>query len=417
MIKLNSSLKFPRILIHSLYFHPELTGISKYSGEMVEWLVKNNYQCTVVTAFPFYPYWQIQQPYKNGFYKKESSSNKMLTVYRCPLYVPAKPTGLTRILHDASFFISSFFVFIKLLFDKKYDIIISVAPPFHLGYAALFYRFFRGGKIVYHIQDLQVDMARELNMIKSPILLSVLEKLEKYIIRKVDVVSSISPGMIAKIKAKAEREILSFPNWANINNYFPITNKAEIKQEWGFKPEDKIVLYSGNIGEKQGLEQILNVAFQFKQNAAIKFIICGTGAYKEVLLNMAKQMQLTNLTFLPLQANEVFNRFLNLADLHLILQKKDASDLVMPSKLTTILAVGGLVLATANPNTSLYNEIKNNNIGILALPENDDLLYQAIENALLNQNTSIKENARKYAEKNISLDGIMQQFLFNLDLK
>ena len=48
---------------------------------------------------------------------------------------------------------------------------------------------------------------------------------------------------------------------------------------------------------------------------------------------------------------ERVNAFLNLADIHLLPQKEDAADLVMPSKPTGMLASGRLVIATARPGT------------------------------------------------------------------
>lgn len=78
------------ILLISHNFSPEPTGIGKYNGEMIDWLAKNGYDCTVVTTYPYYPYWKVQPPYKNRWYKKEiinyPQSNSLLTVYRCPSY-------------------------------------------------------------------------------------------------------------------------------------------------------------------------------------------------------------------------------------------------------------------------------------------------------------------------------------------
>jgi len=405
-----------RILIHSLFFRPEMTGISKYSGEMTDWLVENGFECTVITAFPFYPYWKIQAPYTNRWYKKEVNEDSSLTIYRCPLYVPANPTGMKRIIHEGTFLFTSFFIFFRLLFSKRFDLIISVAPPFHLAFVAFFYRFFKGTKVVHHIQDLQVDMAREMNMIKSKALLTFLERLEKYVIKSADFVSTISLGMTTKIKNKVAREIVNFPNWANIDHYYPLKDKAELKKEWGFEPEDKVVLYSGSIGEKQGLDQIISVAEVSKANKEIKYVICGTGSYKDHLIAMVEDKKLENVYFLPLQPNESFNRFLNMADLHLIIQKKDAGDLVMPSKLTTMLSIGGVVLATANPGTSLYDTLYHHKIGILVEPENNVALYEAIIAHVNSGSVEQQEHIRNYAVSNISINGVMSSFLKQVNL-
>jgi colanic acid biosynthesis glycosyl transferase WcaI len=402
-----------KILVIGINFSPELTGIGKYTGDMVEWFVDNNYECTVITAFPYYPFWKVQAPYLSTFYKREVLKNGKLTVYRCPLYIPEKPGGLKRLIHEASFFISAFFTLIYLLFKPKNDYIFCIAPPFHLGFLGLVYRFFKRGEIIYHIQDLQIEAARDLNMLKSKTAFKVLFGMERFIMRKVDFVSSISKGMLKKISYKINREISFFPNWVDTDACYPLSNCAELKLMWNFDANDKVVLYSGSIGEKQGIEAILDVAEKLRTITFIKFVICGTGPHKDKLIQRAKTQQLNNVSFLPLQERHLFNSFLNMADVHLVLQKKSAADLVMPSKLTTILAVGGLALVTADQGTTLYEVINDNNMGVVIPPEDIDHLENAILNCCTSDNSEIKLNARNYAENHLNISKVIKRMMLN----
>ena len=181
-----------RILVLGINCLPELTGIGKYTGEMIQWLANDGHQVTMVTGFPYYPNWQVQQPYHGNFYKTEKLCNDNLTIHRCPLYVPKDPSGLKRLLHEANFFMSAGMMVFKLLFKRKQDLIFCIAPPFHLAILALMYRFIRGGKIVYHIQDLQIEAAKELNMLKHDWMFDALFGLESFILRKMNFVSTIS---------------------------------------------------------------------------------------------------------------------------------------------------------------------------------------------------------------------------------
>jgi colanic acid biosynthesis glycosyl transferase WcaI len=294
---------------------------------MVNWLLSEGYKCTVVTSYPYYPYWKLQQPYKNIFFNKEVSYNGLLTIYRCPIYISEKPSGFKRIIHDSSFFLSSAIIFLMLLFKRKFTYLITIAPPFHIGLTALFYRFVKGSKVVYHVQDLQIDAAKELNMVKSQLLFKVMFGIERYILKKADYISSISDGMIKKLAVKVNRPVIKFPNWADVENFRPIENDATLKAEWGFNENDYIVLYSGNLGEKQGLSIITDLAAAEINNTNVKFVICGAGAYKDSLIAKAAEKKLTNIIFLPLQSYDKFNRFLNMADIHLVLQKNDAGDI------------------------------------------------------------------------------------------
>ena len=396
------------VLILGINFSPELTGIGKYSGEMAQWLAENNVKTTVVTSFPYYPNWKVQEPYSGTWFKKESSSNGNLMVYRCPMYVPKVPSGLKRMVHEATFFASATCVIVRLLFKPRMDNIICVAPPFHLGYLALFYRLVKGGKINYHIQDLQIEAARDLKVVKSEGFFKILFGLEKFIFNHVNSISSISLGMMRKIAAKSGKSIKLFPNWVDTKLFHPLADRNELKSKWGFKPSDKIVLYSGSIGEKQGLDALIDIAIECQSQPEIQFVICGTGPYKANLEQICKNKSVSNVHFLPLQDFNVFNMFLNMADVHLVLQKAQAADLVMPSKLSTILSSGGLVIATAFAGTSLYDEIVNNDMGIVIDPENNQLLQEAIILACTKDYSNARVNARVYAERYLDQEAILQ---------
>jgi colanic acid biosynthesis glycosyl transferase WcaI len=164
------------------------------------------------------------------------------------------------------------------------------------------------------------------------------------------------------------------------------------------------------MGEKQGLEAILHAADAYRHYQALKFVICGSGPYKEQLQNLAASLQLTNVMFFPLQPFKKFNQFLNIADIHLVIQKANASDLVMPSKLTTILAVGGIALITANKGAGLHTLVKKHNIGYLVDAENQEALNAGIGKIISEDFAAMTRNARQYAEEYLSVDNVMGSF-------
>ena len=409
-----------KILLIGYNYSPEPTGIGKYSGEMIVWLAKRGYECVVITSYPYYPFWKVQEPYYKDRYKYQTEVNNFesggsIVVCRCPMYIPAKPSGLKRIFLDLSFLITAFFKVIQLCFSREISTVIAVAPSFQFGLLGVLYKKFKNSKFIYHIHDMQIEAARDLNIIKQPGLIKFLLKIEKYIFDKADVITTISEQMLIKIQDKAEKKVALFPNWVDTSTFFPINNKELLKSKFDISAKDRIVLYSGGIGEKQGLEAILYAAKELADYPNLKFLICGSGPYKESLLALATSMNLTNVSFLPLQSTEKFNEFLNIADLHLVIQKSNASDLMMPSKLTTIMAVGGLALITANTGSGLYALVQRHGIGLLAEAENQVALNECIKKALDNDNNDIRLNARKYAEKYLFIDKIMIEFEKNLN--
>jgi colanic acid biosynthesis glycosyl transferase WcaI len=204
--------------------------------------------------------------------------------------------------------------------------------------------------------------------------------------------------------------VVLFPNWTDVNSFFPIADKTSLKRKFSYQPTDRIILYSGAIGEKQGLDSIIKIADELRELKDVKFIICGSGPYKKDLQALADDRKLENLEFMPLQSFDAFNDFLNLADIHLVIQKAGATDLVMPSKLTTILAVGGLAIITANEGTGLHSLVQDNNIGVLTATENHNALKDCIVRVLNSDLRYINANARRYAVERLSTEKILSSY-------
>ncbi|HSY01424.1 MAG TPA: glycosyltransferase, partial [Acidobacteriaceae bacterium] len=117
-----------RILLLGLNYAPELTGIGKYSGEMMEWLAGRGHEVRVVTTPPYYPAWQVWAGYRWWQYRREVSSAGV-GIWRCPIWVPKKPGGLTRILHLGSFALSSVPVMLGQAAWGP-EVVITVEPAF-----------------------------------------------------------------------------------------------------------------------------------------------------------------------------------------------------------------------------------------------------------------------------------------------
>ncbi len=408
--------KAPSILIVGINFFPEPTGIGKYTAEMAFHLGQKNYEVKVVTGFPYYPTWKVFPGYKNLFFSTENING--VSVTRCPLYVPGSLSGLKRMMQDFSFFSTSLLYVVTLMLRRKrYNIIFVPSPSFMSGFVGSFYKFFnRKTKFVYHIQDLQVDAAEELGMIKNATLIKVLKKCEGFILKNASWVTTISTGMQKKIADKpvAIKNQCLFPNWVDFSQIFPKEVDIEKLSGLGFPLDKKMVFYSGAVGEKQGLEMILEVALKaIKELPELIFVISGSGPYATTLQQKAAAQKLSNLHFINLQPLDIFNELLNHAYVHLVIQKGKASDLLLPSKLTNIMAVGGLCIVTALPDTTLFDIVATNNLGLVIPPEDPASFWQALITASTDKEKTnfLKNNARLFAEKNLKKEAVISSFL------
>lgn len=459
-----------RILIHGINFSPELTGIGKYSGEMAEWLAAQGHEVRVVTAPPYYPQWRIADGYANEWGKdvatglpqpfglRNDEVSGALRVYRCPLWVPAKPSGLKRVLHLASFALSSFPVMLWQIFWRP-DVVLVVEPPLFCAPQAWMVARLSGGKAWLHIQDYEVDAAFDLGLLKGAALRGLVAAGERWLMRRFDRVSTISQRMLDRALAKgvaAGRAVL-FSNWVEITTGSRIQDSGlseaglrGYRAELGIAVDAVVALYSGNMGGKQGLEilaqaaalglriekrdrkglplttegqssELLREGLSCKTTSdaelepcplnlapEVVFVFCGNGAGRDDLVEQCAG--LPNVRFMELQPLERLDELLSFADIHLLPQRADAADLVMPSKLTGMLASGRPVVATAYEGTELAGVVAG--CGLVVPPEQPQALFDAIR--ILAEDTALRARlgsaGRAYAEANLDRNAVLQRF-------
>jgi len=232
----------------------------------------------------------------------------------------------------------------------------------------------------------------------------------------VDYVSTISRSMMNKAQEKGvpARKVIFFPNWSEVARFRDVAEQdaQALRAQLGLPDDHKIILYSGNIGEKQGLESVIEAAHQLSKHAWT-FVIVGQGGGKARLEKLARERGLTNVKFFPLQSYEALPALLKMGDCHLVVQKRGAADAVLPSKLTNILAVGGNAVITAEAETEL-GQLCNSYPGIAVCvePESVSALVAGIEQAL----AMPKENtvAREYAERTLEKESVLSQFIADI---
>lgn len=406
-----------RILIHGINFFPELTGIGKYTGELAQFLSQKGNQVRVVTAPPYYPQWKINCPYSGGLYKQEKIDE--IEVIRCPLWVPSKPTGWNRVLHLASFTLSSIPAMLWQTTWKP-DIVISIAPAILCSPISWLTARLAKAKAWLHIQDFELEAAINLRLLPGfGFISNILKKAEAFLFQRFDTVSTISQRMLERLwdKGIAAQKTYLLPNWVDSQVIFPLSHPSRTRREIGARDDQIMILYSGNLGKKQGLELLIEAARSLQDNQSLLFVICGNGSARSLLEKQAAD--LPNVRFIDLKPLEQLNDLLNAADIHVLVQRAETADLVMPSKLSGMLASGKPVIATATAGTELALVIEK--VGVLIPPENAQRLSEAILS--LAQDASRRKELGKLGsefalthwDKELILEGFLSKLRYNSD--
>lgn len=368
-----------RAVIVSLNYAPEEIGIGPYSTGLAEGLVGRGLAVSAICGHPYYPRWRVFPQFARKGWDLRTENG--VDVARCPHYIPAKPTGLRRMVHLLSFGLSAFVPALRVMLKKRSerpDLVICVVPALFSVPSAWLIARVSGAKLWIHIQDFELEAAFATGLLNDGVLGGLGRWIERRLLQCADVVSSISPQMCAKLADKgcqAER-IVEIRNWANAPGRDPAAGQS-YRSQWDLGNK-KVVLYSGNIANKQGIEIIVDAARLLARRQDLVFVICGEGPNRSNLEILAQG--LSNIVFQDLQPAERLGQLLGLAEIHVLPQLRGTADLVLPSKLANMLASARPVVATADKGTALYGEVEG--CGINTPPGDAAAMAAAIERLL-----------------------------------
>lgn len=396
-----------KITIIGINYYPEDSAIGLYTTQKAEYLVSKGFDVTVITGFPYYPQWKIRSDYKSKGYLV-SENIKGVKILRSKQYVPKTPTFIKRIIHLISF---TFGNFINLFRISRPDIVISIIPFTTSALLGWFLKLRYSAKLWVHVQDFEFDAAIDSGLLSGnkKVIIKSLLWIEKKILKKADVVSTISFGMINKLKEKTSVKSYYLTNWIDISVF-----NSHLKSHPYLKSKKFKILYSGNIGAKQDWELFFNFLKGLENIDNIEVIVVGEGAEKEKVLQNIKQFKFVK--HYNLVPYEDLSSLLQSADLHILFQKNDVIDTVMPSKLLGMMASAKPSIVTGNAKSevaTVYNESKGGYyFSHNSVPQIIDCIKSLKNNMQLSK--ELGDNAKNYVVQQYSQEKVLDSFIEEL---
>lgn len=365
------------ILVHGINYHPESVGIGQYTTDLCEHLVSRGHEVTVVTALPYYPWWRVPPPYRGRFLVEEERNG--VRILRTWLYVPRRVTSVGRVLHELSFTALST---LRLLSLRRRDLLLTVSPPLFLGIAARLWSTLHRRPYVFSVQDLQPDAAADLGMLGGSLparaALAALFRMERWIYEGSALTTVLTEGMRRMVldKGVAPGRVEVVPDWVDAGRLRPVDPRPF--RERHALDGRFVVLHAGNMGVKQGLGTVLEAADRLRGEQDVLFLLVGEGACRDALVGEAGRRGLANVRFLPLQPVSEVAAMHSAADLCLLSQRPEVSDIVMPCKVLGIMACGRPLLASAHHGTEVARTVQESGGGVLVEPGNAASLVRAV---------------------------------------
>ena len=189
-----------RILIVGLNYAPEPIGIAPYTTGLAEHLARAGHRVEVVAGRPYYPQWRVYPGFEALAWKRSVEHGVALT--RCPHYVPAVPTGARRIIHHLSFAAAALPVIIARILRERPDVVLCVMPSLVSAVTARIGAWLGRAPLWLHVQDFEVDAAFATGLVKGGLSERDLRRLEAALFKSAATVSTISPKMVERLRAK-----------------------------------------------------------------------------------------------------------------------------------------------------------------------------------------------------------------------
>lgn len=390
-----------RLLVVSTNYAPELTGIGPYAAQLAEHWAASGAETHVLTGMPHYPSWRTEAAYRGVWRTEEERSG--VTVHRRRHYVPPRQSALRRAAFEAT-------VLAHGLVSPpapRPDAVISQMPSLAGGVIGA--RLARRHRVPYIpvVQDLMGAAAAQSGIRGGDRAAAVASRAERYALRAAALVGVIHESFIPRVTAYGvdPGRIRLVPNWTHVQA--PSADRAATRARLGWHEDTPVVLHSGNMGLKQGLEVLVDAA---RLAPEIRIVLMGEGNQHDAL--RARAAGVPNLDFLPPAGADDFTDVLAAADVLAVTQRASVLDMSVPSKLTSYFVSGRPVVASVADGGGTAQEVQRSGAGLLVAPEDPAAVLAAVRK-LVEQPAAADElgaHGPRYVARHLSREAGLARF-------
>ena len=351
------------VLIVGINYAPEPAGNAPYTTSLAEHLARTGWEVSVLTGVPHYPAWR----------REDASRDEMrngVRVMRRRHFVPSTPDVGRRGLMEATWAVSGATTTLRL---PKADVVLGVVPSLSGAAVALAASRRMRVPLVLWIQDLMGQAARQSGVSGGERVAGLVGGAELRLLGAADRIIVVGEGFASYLVERGlpEERITLARNWSLLPD--AASSVDDTRRRFGLPVDASLVLHSGNMGSKQGLDVVVAAA---ERLSAVTFVLQGDGSQRAAL--EAQASGLDNVVFLPSLPGQDLADLLHAADVLLLTQRSSVLDMSVPSKLTSYLASGRPIVAGIHPDSEAARVLADASAGTLARSDDVDGLAAAI---------------------------------------
>lgn len=317
-----------KILFITDNFPPEVNAPATRTYEHAQEWIRLGADVTIITCAPNFPHGKLYEGYHNKLYQKETINS--IEVIRVWSYMSANTGFAKRVLDYISFAFSAFWIG---LFQRS-DLIVATSPQFFTTWAAWGISKLHRKPWIFELRDLWPESIKTVGVMKQGVAIDILEKIELALYRDaariIAVTDAFKANLISRGIERSKIDVIT--NGSNISLFTPRSKNIELLREHAL--EGKFIIgYIGTHGMAHSLDFIVRSIAKI-DDPTIHFLFIGDGAMKTAILDLASDLMLKNVTFLPPISKELVPEYLGLCDVSLApLKKEDNFKTVIPSKI------------------------------------------------------------------------------------
>lgn len=358
------------VLVVGLNYAPEPTGNAPYTTKLAEGLARTGHTVEVLTGYPHYPNWRIADGY-TGLSTKQLING--VSVNRLRHTVPHVPRTVNRLLMEVTFGLHT-----ALRRWSEHDVVLVVSPGLFSSAFAVAKARLKGVPVAIWIQDLYSRGLEETGGSRS--LTKAMKWVESRILRActgVTVIHGRFRDYVVDELDVSRDNVDVIRNWTHIQ-HDPIFDREAVRARLGWSSEETIALHAGNMGVKQGLENVVEAArLADAFGSRVKFVLLGDGNRREALHVAGEGIR--SLSFLKPLGDREYSEALRAADVLIVNERPELREMSVPSKLTSYFATGLPVVAATHSESATADEIRASGAGILVDPQRPSALLRGVE--------------------------------------
>ncbi|WP_424215389.1 glycosyltransferase family 4 protein [Streptomyces sp. BI20] len=352
----------------STNYAPEHAGIGPYATQIAEHWAKSGHETHVLAGMPHYPSWSLEPEYKGALRRTERRAGVL--VHRRAHTVPDRQTAVKRALFEGSILLHGAVAPPRM---NRPDAILAQMPSLAGGITAA--RLAARWKVPFVpvVQDLMGAAAEQSGIAGGDKAAVLAGKAEAYALTRATLVGVIHETFVDRVVRMGvdEKRIRLVPNWSHVPA--PTQPRGETRHHLGWAPDQTVVLHSGNMGLKQGLDVLVHAA---RLDPKVRFVLMGDGSQRAALASLSADVP--NLEIIPPVADGDFPNVLAAADVLAVTQHAAVLDMSVPSKLTSYFAAGRPVVASVAAEGGTAQEVTRSGAGVLVAPEDPGALLDAV---------------------------------------